>query len=277
MNNKIKIFVVYHKEAFTYTTDLYQPIQAGCDISNKTLNMLHDNTGNNISKLNDILNEYTALYWVWQNYKCEYIGLNHYRRYFFNNFNFKYFHKKIKFNLNKTLFYLKLKNNFPTFESYVKISNTTKLVKYLNYFEDQLKSQLIDNIIFLAEPYSLGNRSVYEHFAKYHSNEHIDILYNLIKNDYPDFFAAFDKIMKQNYFSPFNMFICKWEYFDEYMNWIIPILNKLLSIIQLPDDPYQKRSLGFLAERLFNVFWEYKKNKGNIQIKYLPVLFVTNV
>ncbi len=52
MNNKIKIFVVYHKETFTYTTDLYQPIQAGCDISNKTLDMLHDNTGNNISKLN---------------------------------------------------------------------------------------------------------------------------------------------------------------------------------------------------------------------------------
>ena len=42
-----------------------------------------DNTGDNISEKNDHYSELTVLYWGWKNIKdVEYIGLNHYRRYF---------------------------------------------------------------------------------------------------------------------------------------------------------------------------------------------------
>jgi hypothetical protein len=45
-----------------------------------------DNTGDNISDKNKILNEMTSIYWIWKNYNLignpEYIGHNHYRRFF---------------------------------------------------------------------------------------------------------------------------------------------------------------------------------------------------
>lgn len=48
--------------------------------------MIFDNTGVNISDKNKLLNEMTSIYWMWKNYNKignpEYIGHNHYRRFF---------------------------------------------------------------------------------------------------------------------------------------------------------------------------------------------------
>lgn len=50
-----------------------------------TDNVLPDNIGDNISKLNEYYNEMTSLYWIWKNYKLpDYAGLCHYRLFFQN-------------------------------------------------------------------------------------------------------------------------------------------------------------------------------------------------
>uniref|UniRef100_UPI001F4FC212 DUF4422 domain-containing protein n=1 Tax=Rosenbergiella metrosideri TaxID=2921185 RepID=UPI001F4FC212 len=68
-----------------------------------------------------------------------------------------------------------------------------------------------------------------------------------------------------------NMFIMKSSIFDEYCSWVFPIILELHSRIDTtPYDAYQKRVIGFLAERLFNVWIEYNKNR--FRIKYLNVL-----
>ena len=80
-----KVFVMAHK-AFTPPEDpVYQPLQVGC-AENPLLGegYLRDDVGENISGLNHLFGELTGMYWVWQNYDGpeEYIGINHYRRYF---------------------------------------------------------------------------------------------------------------------------------------------------------------------------------------------------
>jgi hypothetical protein len=46
-----------------------------------SLPVLRDYTGDNISDMNLMYNEYTGFYWIWKNYNLKkYIGLNHYRR-----------------------------------------------------------------------------------------------------------------------------------------------------------------------------------------------------
>lgn len=80
---EINIYVVMHKEYQVRCDELYQPICVGKFYQNK--DYLTETAGENISYLNDKINECTALYWIWKNTNSEYVGLNHYRRYFYNN------------------------------------------------------------------------------------------------------------------------------------------------------------------------------------------------
>jgi hypothetical protein len=109
MNNKIKIGVCFHKEyeihPFIQNKEIYIPIHAGRSIydgnSELLLNMIGDNTGDNISELNKFLNEMTAMYWFIKHYEeignPEYFGFFHYRRFF--NFNLEELDKN-KINVN---------------------------------------------------------------------------------------------------------------------------------------------------------------------------------
>ena len=46
--DKIKIFNIYYKPDDIYRSDIILPIQAGAEISEHNLDMLKDNTGDNI-------------------------------------------------------------------------------------------------------------------------------------------------------------------------------------------------------------------------------------
>ena len=67
--------------------DIYIPINGGSKLTDEwsKSNLIMDNTGDNISDKNNILNEMTSIYWFWKNYdmsNLKYIGFNHYRRFF---------------------------------------------------------------------------------------------------------------------------------------------------------------------------------------------------
>ena len=55
------------------------------------------------------------------------------------------------------------------------------------------------------------------------------------------------------------------------MKWLFSILSEVEKNIPPKDDVYQNRTFGFMSERLFNVFLEYKKCK----VKELPIIFLT--
>lgn len=77
------MFVVCHKPYDVPFDDVYIPIHVGKAISNLEMDMIGDDTGDNISEKNRTYCELTALYWMWKNvHDCKYIGLSHYRRYF---------------------------------------------------------------------------------------------------------------------------------------------------------------------------------------------------
>lgn len=101
----VKILVAYHKKDHIYNSEKLVPIHCGRSVAfEKTKdgkisqeefnwllnNTIGDDTGDNISNLNRTLNEMTAIYWAWKNYdklgNPDYIGLNHYRRYFEINY-----------------------------------------------------------------------------------------------------------------------------------------------------------------------------------------------
>lgn len=82
----IKIVVATHKEYTMPHDDMYLPVFCGSKLLECNLPYQRDDEGNSISDKNKYYCELTGLYWAWKNLNAEYIGLNHYRRYFkYNN------------------------------------------------------------------------------------------------------------------------------------------------------------------------------------------------
>lgn len=80
------MYVVSHKEINNNFPEGYKTIIVN---ANKTevKGDIYDNTGDNISFKNDSYCELTAIYWLWKNSLDDYIGINHYRRFFVDNNN----------------------------------------------------------------------------------------------------------------------------------------------------------------------------------------------
>lgn len=78
------IYIVSHKKINQNFPNGYNTI-----IVNATKNTIigdaYDNTGDNISSKNNSYCELTAIYWLWKNCQDDYIGIDHYRRFFIDN------------------------------------------------------------------------------------------------------------------------------------------------------------------------------------------------
>jgi len=238
--SNIKILIATQKKVSITKNDILLPIQVGKKLFKEKLDMQGDDEGDNISEKNSNYCELTALYWAWKNLNTEIIGLFHYRRYF-------------KFDNN--LFPKRLYN-----------VGTEKLKNYI-ISQDRIEHILNKHDIILSKP-KISSRSIKINYKRSHHIEDLEIVTDIIKNKYPSYFNTWELIInKTNKFSTYNMFICRFDIFDKYCQWLFGILFEAEKHIKLSPDFYQRRVFGFLGERLF---WLYCiKNK--LDIKFLPV------
>ena len=227
----VKILVVTHKPYKFPNSKIYFPIQVNAD-NNDNIGYLTDNTGENISKKNPNYCELTAMYWAWKNLDCDVIGINHYRRYlsFCDNRAIKHakdFDKKMKLILTKN-----------------EIINTLK--KY-------------DVIV----PYTkLYTKNVYTKYVQQHYKKDIDAAIDIILNDYPDMADSVNYVMRQKKYAICNMCVLNKQLYNEYCEWLFDVLFKLEKKTDMTGySKLQQRLYGFLSERLFNVWIEYKHLK----------------
>ena len=82
IDKDIKIFTCLHKSFTVPEGDVIVPIHVGRKNAKEKLNMIGDDSGENISIKNPFFCELTATYWIWKNSKADIVGLCHYRRYF---------------------------------------------------------------------------------------------------------------------------------------------------------------------------------------------------
>ena len=246
----IKILVCCHKKDIYKETDLYMPIQVGKACSDISLNMISDDSGDNISHKNDSYCELTGMYWAWKNLKgIDYIGFCHYRRYF------DFMHNGRRF--------------FPL--------TTFKNAQFeeINYdISKKASNYLMKGGCIIVKPIHL-HTSLYYQYCENHYGKDFRILGDVIRDTQdPKYFKAFwDTMIKGNIFYQCNMFIMNWSQFDKYCNWLFPILNEVEKRTEITlYNKTQRRIYGYLSERLLGLYIHAEK----ISTIRIPIMKISN-
>lgn len=219
------------KNYINNNTNLYIPINCGNlkgtnDWCDKHLYYETD-FKENIAPKNSKLNECTAIYAYWKNLMkdADYIGFNHYRR----------------------LFRIEDLNDIAEYD--VIDTKPIPMVFNMSYFT----GSPIPNFV----PTDIKNG-----YAICHKIEDWNKMEEILKKT--PYYVFFEDWKNQNSLSsPCNMFVMKKQMFEEYCNFVFPILFDLEQKINLEGrDGYQRRALAFISERLTSLFIYSKKQQG---------------
>lgn len=237
------VVVATHKNYKMPRDDMYVPIHAGRSVNpavavkrtDKELvylcDCIGDNTGENISCKNANYCELTCLYWAWKNLKASYIGLVHYRRHF------------------------KGLTGYDEWSSVLTQGQAEALLKKYQAILPKKRNYFIE--------------TTYTQYIHAHNKQDLDATLEIIKEFYPKYVPAWEKVMKRTSGHRFNMFIMRKDILDSYCEWLFDILFKLEDRLDISG--YSKndsRVFGFVAERLLDVWIE----TNNIHYTELPVI-----
>ncbi len=231
-----KILVCAHKEDYVRSDEVYTPIHVGKSISSIDLGFIGDNSGDNISKENKSFCELTAMYWAWRNMKdIKIIGLAHYRRYLDLDRYYKWGSERcVSLADFKQMHY-----------------NNSLIEKLLNRYD-----------IIISKP-RYYNYDLYTEYCISHISDDIRTLQDVVHDLSPEYDKAFKTVMfKNEKLSHFNMFITRWDVFDDYCTWLFSILFEAKQRININNyNPVQYRIFGYMAERLLNIYIEKNRMK----------------
>lgn len=231
------------EDLIKHNANLYVPINSGnlavpvkSEFARKHVSF-EDEMKDNISHLNSKLNEMTAIYAYWKNLMkdADYVGHNHYRR----------------------LFRIEDLDDIAEYD--VIDAKPIPMVFNISYFT----GSQIPNFV----PTDVKNG-----YAICHKIEDWNKMEALLKNT--PYYVDFEDWSKQSCLtSPCNVFVMKKKIFEDYCEFIFPILFDLEKQVDLTGyDNYQKRQLSFLAERLTSLFLFVKKHQG-YKFKTIDALF----
>lgn len=222
----MKVFIVSHKFVDLPHDEIYAPLFVGAEQNarnEREANWLYDDScDGSLSGKNKYYCELTGQYWMWKAVREDIVGLVHYRRLF---------------------------------------ASPDDQRRRLN--ETEIRGLLENYDCIIANRYSCSRAvgysapTVAEQYRASHCSTDLVQLYFVIRKLHPFYVDAFKEVfLRSSSFSPFNMIICKKKLLDDYSRWLFSILRELEDRIDFDRyrSAYQKRALGFMAERLLNVF-----------------------
>lgn len=255
----IKIFVACHKPTYVLDNKLLYPIQVGAALAKERLpGMLPDDDGDNISSKNRIYCELTAQYWAWRNCEAEYYGFFHYRRYLS-------FAEAYEVDPRGKL---RTKKNICPYIELDDIREDLSAYK----LQESMMEEVIRNYDMITVLRERINVSVYKQYCQYHDPRPLDTVLHILNEKYPQYQKAVQTYMDSRDIYYMNMFIMKRSLYMEYASWLFDILETYERSEAFPQNEYEvNRLMGYLAERLFGVFYTYQREHG-ITCAELPYL-----
>ncbi len=259
--SEIKVYVFYYKGGQVLKLDsIYKPVMAGNELLKSSINITGDNTGDNISAKNKHYSELSGIYWVWKNTNQSITGACHYRRYFTLQ------QEPLLYKLKRVLYYPA--GLYQKRYGLIYTKNTELFIKRI-IDQNEIHSLLQKYDAILPQARKM-KYSVETHYKKYHKISDLNLVESILKEKYPEFVEAFHDVLKNKRLYANNMFVLKDKHFQEFMEWWFDLLFEFEKRTDLNTyTGYQQRIMGFLAERLLNV-WFRKKQLNCVE---LPVIY----
>lgn len=244
----IKLFVCCHKPAPVPDHPLLAPIQVGAALADSRFpGFLYDDKGDNISGKNPSYCELTAQYWAWKNDDSEYVGFFHYRRYLYPHIGER--------------------------RPYCIAAEPTLSV--LEQFDFSRFEALVPQYDLLAPIGENMRVTVRDHYAAapFHHGEDLDLAVRILDSLHPEYHDAAAAYLAGTtaYFG--NIYIMRRTVFESYCAWLFPILDDFdrqcdTSGWKMPE----QRVDGYIAERLFGIYYTYHRLRGDLRTAELPRL-----
>ena len=242
-----RILIACHKSCAVPEDDLYLPMQVGAS-GKESIGFQRDDEGDNISAKNALFCELTGLYWCWKNLDSDYLGLSHYRRYF------------------------TLKSR-----AFQKKNGALRSVLTGQECETLLK----DHKVIVPKKRHYFIETVYDHYSHTFSEEHLIRTRETLQELSPEYLPSFEKVMHQRSVYIFNMFIMPRDLVNSYCEWLFPVLSSLEKKVDTSSmSDFEKRYIGRISERLFNVWLHHELENGYIkkeEILEVPYLYIGKV
>ena len=214
----VTMYVVTHKEfQLPECEDIYVPIQAGSSL-HESLGFLQDNTGDNISDLNPLVNEITALYWIWKHDTSPYVGLVHYRRYF-------------------------IEGEYPS-----PILQEDTALKLLHDYDILVVDEWAANGLVKGQLIADVGKILFDQIN--------GIIEAALEKYQPLYCKAYRYVMCGHGFYRCNMFVTSHEICDAYCKWLFSFILEVVKKVDLSEvtDAYAYRAIAFFCERLLTVW-----------------------
>lgn len=257
---RARIYVASHKKAQFPWASAYVPVQVNAGAANdRFLGFRHDDEGENISDKNARYCELTVQYWAWKNEDADYYGFCHYRRYF-----------NLSGNEYKENGWGEVIDDYIDSEAIQKFGLTNEAL-----------AEALDGCDVLCSPrndvtnFPESYKSIREHWqkAEHLYDEDLELLEEVVRELQPRYSAALERVLAGTAISFCNMYVMRKEIFFDYCEWLFPLLERFEE--KRDYERYSKealRTVGHLAERLFNVYMEHETRNTPIRVKTAQVV-----
>lgn len=149
------------------------------------------------------------------------------------------------------------------------------LCHYRRYFDFDFSDEKRINAIFgkkydliAVKDCMLGNR-VYQDLVSFITWEHYAIMIDTIIQEHPEMYEAVCRYFySNNAYSVFNMFIAPKALYDEYCEFLFPLLEKVETRIKPYPYARLQRSLGYMAEAIQGLWIMHK----NLKVKRVDAI-----
>jgi hypothetical protein len=202
---------------------MYLPLHVG-RAGMADIGYVGDDTGESISEKNANYCELTGLYWAWKNLRAEAVGLAHYRRHF-------------------TLDGVAARGLKGKWDCVLTSEQAYALLQKSEIVLPGKRKHYIENN--------------YDHYVHAHKREAIEAAAICVKGMSPAYSDAWDRVMERTWAHLFNMFIMRYDRFNEYCEWLFGILGCIEGMIDTSlYTGREARVFGFVSERLLDVWIE---------------------